>query len=216
MLTLGVAGVSGAGKSSTLNAIFGTRLPVAHTTAGGRELARLHLGRLTVIEAPGLGEDARRDPTREYAEQLADCDVLLWVLAARSRGLALDQSYLDRLAVPRDRLVFGVNQVDLIEPGDWSPWNVPSGTQEQRLLEIIEDRKARLATTLGRARPVVGYSATRAFRLQELFTELVAACPPGRAAVLRAAKNLRPGPPARAAAEHQRERAALRREGIHP
>ncbi|MFC7529807.1 GTPase family protein [Actinoplanes sp. GCM10030250] len=218
--TVGVVGVSGTGKSSTVNALFGTALPVSHTTAGTRGFrsADLLAGTtpIRVLDAPGLGEDARHDPgyLREYAERLPSCDVILWVLTARNRGLALDQAYLRELAPHRDRLVFGVNQVDLIAPGDWEHGpNLPSEAQEQHLLEILEDRKARLAATLGCARPVVGYSAVRAYRLQELFTALTGACPPGRATALRAAKRLRPD---RAALERRRERAHLRRETAHP
>ncbi|WP_436525365.1 GTPase family protein [Actinoplanes sp. HUAS TT8] len=210
--TIGVLGVSGTGKSSTLNALFGADLPVSHSTAGTHQFRYLELAGLTVLDAPGLGEDAHRDPgyLREYATHLPRCDVLLWVLTARGRGLALDQSYLDVLRPPRDHLVFGVNQVDLIAPGDWETGpNLPSERQEQHLLEIVEDRRARLPG------PVVGYSALRAYRLQELFTALVAACPPGRATALRTAKNLRPTTAARLAAEHRRERTHLRRERIH-
>lgn len=187
MTTIGVAGAPGAGKTSILTALFGTLEP-----------------------APGVTlVDDLREPRR--------CDVILWVLAAHQPDLAVDLSYLDRLDPPPHRLVFALNQVDLIRPGDWlcCP-NLPSQRQEERLLEILEDRKAKLAAAVGQARPVVACSATRAFRLQELFTEVVLACPPGRAAPVRAAKNLRPTTAARIAAEHRRERSHLRREGMHP
>jgi predicted GTPase len=205
MPTIGVAGVSGTGKTSILSALFGTgRL---HDPAPG----------LTLLDAPGLGEDLRRDDLDEYAERLRRCDVILWVLAAPHRGLALDQSYLDKIGPPPRRLVFALNQVDLIRPGDWLCCaNLPSERQEEHLLEILEDRKAKLASSVGQARPVVACSATRAYRLQELFTELVLACPPGQAAPLRAAKNLRSTTAARVAAEQRRERSHLRREGMHP
>ncbi|KUL29588.1 GTPase family protein [Actinoplanes awajinensis] len=185
--TIGVVGVSGVGKSSTVSALFG-----ASPTA------------LTVQTVPGLGEDFRRDPglLREYAARLPLCDVILWVQDARARGLALDQSYLETLRPPRDRLVFGVNQVDLIAPGDWA--GGPSPEQAQHLLEVLEERKARLPG------PVVGYSALRAYRLQELFTALAGACRPSAVAALRAAKSLRPDPADR------RERLYLRLEGVHP
>jgi uncharacterized protein len=186
---IGVVGVSGGGKSSTVNALFGTDLPVSHTSAGSTGFRNADLPRLRVIDAPGLGEDRDQDRIllRQYREHLPDCAVVLWVLGARHRGLALDQSYLDRLPDLRDRLVFGVNQVDLIAPGDWDrAVNLPSSRQVQHMLEIVEDRKARLATILGVARPVVGYSALRCYRLQELFTE-IAAVRPGP---INRAKNL--------------------------
>jgi hypothetical protein len=214
---IGVVGVSGGGKSSTVNALFGTDLPVSHTTAGTAGFRDAGLTRLRVIDAPGLGQNRDQDRSllRQYREHLPGCDVVLWVLTARHRGLALDQSYLDRLPDLSDRLVFGVNQVDLIAPGDWDrAVNLPSDRQEQHMLEILEDRKARLAAALGVARPVVGYSALRCYRLQELFTEL-AAMRPG---ALNRAKSLRLSHVEREQRRQKayllRERAALRR--VHP
>jgi predicted GTPase len=144
---IGVVGVSGGGKSSTVNALFGTDLSVSHTTAGTAGFGDVGLARLQAIDAPGPGEDRDQDRSllRQYRERRPECDVVLWVLTARHRGLALDQSYLDRLPDLSDRLVFGVNQVDLIAPGDWDrAVNLPSDRQEQHMLEILEDRKARL------------------------------------------------------------------------
>jgi predicted GTPase len=106
-----------------------------------------------------------------------------------------------------------VNQVDLAEPTDWNAaFGLPSEAQERTILHLLEDRRARLATGLGEARPMIGYSATRSYRLQELFTELVAAVPPGRARVLRAVKALRPAPRTRFEREVRRERAQQKRE----
>jgi len=196
MLNVCVAGSCGTGKSSTLDALFGTRL----TTGPTRVVATVDLPAVRLIDTPGLGEDAARDRAvlPEIARVVPSADLVLWVLNGRNRGLAADFAYLDTLAVPHERLVFGVNQVDLAGPADWNTQlGLPSEAQDQHILELLEDRRARLATGLGDARPVVGYSAVRAFRLQELFTELVAAAPPDRAGALRAAKALRPAPIAR-------------------
>jgi hypothetical protein len=205
--TIGVIGVSGTGKSSTINALFRTDLPISHTTACTKEFRTVDVsvdttqgpaqgGRaaLRVVDAPGLGEDVRRDSDylRMYRANLPACDVILWVLTARNRAVALDQMYLEQLAEYQDRIVFGINQVDLIGPMNWvRRVNLPSEEQEENLLAVIEDRKARLAATLGRARPVVGYSAGRAYRLQELFTALIEACPAKRSWIFSAIKNFR-------------------------
>jgi predicted GTPase len=205
ILTICAAGGSGAGKSSTLDALFGTRF-----TAVAGDLTTVDLPGVRLLDTPGLGEDRRRDQVAlaAVAGRLPDCDVVLWLLTCRNRALSADLAYLEALAVPTDRLIFGVNQVDLAEPADWNAaLGLPSEAQEQNILELLEDRRARLATCLGVARPVIGYSATRRFRLQELFSQLVAASPPGRAAALRAAKALRPAPHIRLEREARRERA---------
>jgi len=211
MFTVCVAGGCGTGKSSTLDALFGTRLTAGRT----RATATVELPAVRLVDGPGLGEGAARDRAvlPELAHAVSSADLVLWVLAGRYRALAADFAYLDALAVPHDRLVFGVNQVDLAEPADWNTaLGLPSEAQEQQILELLEDRRARLATGLGAARPVVGYSATRAYRLQELFTELVAAAPPDRTGALRAAKALRPAPIARLDRESRRERLHQKRE----
>jgi uncharacterized protein len=219
VLTIGAGGIGGTGKSSSLNALFGTQLPTSPTTAATRDfrtaVASAGPRSVRLIDAPGLGEDDCRDQAvlAEFARVLPGCDLVLWVLTGRDRTLGRDLGYLEKLAVPVDRLVFGVNQVDLVEPADWNPWlGLPSEAQEQNILELVEDRRARLATHLGEARPMVGYSATRRFRLQELFTHLVAVCPKDRVRFLRAAKTLPPAPQARLDREAARQRTQHKRE----
>src|SRR5215469_7872404 len=77
-----VIGVSGVGKSSTINAMFNTQLPISHTVACTKEFSRSEFNieaqqskdvqfsgvlKLQVFDAPGLGEDIERDP--EYLEE---------------------------------------------------------------------------------------------------------------------------------------------------
>jgi predicted GTPase len=205
--TVGVVGVSGTGKSSTINALFKTDLPISHTTACTKEFRNVDLAvhatqgptagdrqLLRIVDAPGLGEDVRRDPDylKMYRDSLPACDVILWVITARNRAIALDQRYLEQLAPFHDRIVFGVNQVDIIAPMNWERRvNLPSPEQEDHLAEILHDRQERLAGTLGAARPVIGYSASRRYRLQELFTELLRSCPNERSWIFSAIKNFR-------------------------
>jgi predicted GTPase len=213
MFTVCVAGGCGTGKSSTLEALFGAR----PTTAPTRAVTTVDLPSVRLVDAPGLGEETARDRALlpGLARAISRSDLVLWILSSRNRALAADFAYLDTLAVPHDRLVFGVNQVDLAEPVDWNTaLGLPSEAQEHTILELLEDRRARLAVGLGDARPVVGYSATRAYRLQELFTELVSAVPPDRASALRAAKALRVAPMARLDREVRRERMHQKRERI--
>ncbi|MDG4765884.1 50S ribosome-binding GTPase [Solwaraspora sp. WMMD406] len=109
--TIGVVGVSGVGKSSTINTMFRTGLPISHTAACTKEFTEVPLRvapssgpgagdqvRLVVVDASGLGEDVRRDPhyLEMYERHLPECDVVLWVTAARNRAVALEQQYLRR------------------------------------------------------------------------------------------------------------------------
>jgi hypothetical protein len=201
----GLVGVSGVGKSSTVNALFRTQLPTSDTVACTKEFRAVQLDvaysdaarnrervELTVIDAPGLGEDLDRDPEylRMYEENLGRCDVILWVVSARNRAVALDQMYLRKLSQFHDRIVLGINQVDLVEPMDWvDKYNIPSAEQERNVRAIEADRVAKIRAVVGRQLPVVAYSARRGYQLEKLFTTVLKSCPESRRWIYAGLKN---------------------------
>jgi uncharacterized protein len=194
--TICLVGLSGVGKSSTINALFGTDRPVSATTRGtsrfnastvdilsGRMVGGTVKCALRVYDAPGLGEDTELDGNylKRYKAHLPKCDIALWVLAARNRALALDQQYLGQLAAHMPNLVIAVNQVDLVDPLDWNERiNMPSARQAEAIKAIAADRQAKLARFMAADCPVVPYSAARYYNLQTLFTTCLKAAPPRR------------------------------------
>lgn len=203
--TIGVVGVSGVGKSSTINTMFRTDLPISHTVACTKEFTEVPLRvqassgpgagdrvQLVVVDAPGLGEDVRRDAhyLDMYERHLPECDVVLWVTAARNRAVALEQQYLQRFSALQDRIVFGVSQVDLVEPRNWKSASlVPSREQEANIEAIIADRGARLSDVVGRQVRIVPYSNYKGYNLEWLFTSLLESCTSGRKWIFEALKN---------------------------
>ena len=194
--TIAVIGVSGVGKSSTINAMFKTELTVSDTLRGttrfaphrftldGRKVLKRDVpAALTVYDAVGLGEDIARDENyiERYISHLPKCDVALWVTTARNRAIALDQQYMERLLDHLPNLVIGINQVDLLEPLNWdATYNVPSSEQDERLRIITEDRREKLTRVLGKDVPVVAYSARRCFNLSALFRSVFDSAPENR------------------------------------
>src|SRR5688572_28685157 len=100
--TICVIGLSGVGKSSTINSMFGANRTVSATIRGttrfdadtyeivSSRVAGLRLScRLRVYDAVGLGEDIELDASylRRYKTHLPKCDIALWIVAARNRAL---------------------------------------------------------------------------------------------------------------------------------
>ncbi|MGO9544263.1 MAG: GTPase family protein [Rhodomicrobium sp.] len=196
--TICVIGLSGVGKSSTINAMFGTAKRVSATTRGTHrfradtfQIASSRMEgaavkcALRVLDAPGLGEDIGLDDNylSRYKHHLKEkkCDIVLWILAARNRALALDQQYLSRLADVLPNVVIGVNQADLVDPLNWNDSiNMPSLAQERAIEEIAADRHAKLSKCLRGQSAAVAYSALKYYNLQSLFAACLDASPPER------------------------------------
>ena len=203
--TMGVVGISGTSKSSTINTLFKTSLPISHTTACTKQFesteidmqihqgkAKGHHTKLVGYDAPGLGEDIRKDP--EYLEMyhkfLPSCDVILWVMSARNRAVALDQTYLNHFRELHPRIVFGLSQVDLIEPMNWKPnMPIPSIEQENYMREIVSDRCQRLEDIFGFEAKLIPYSNYKGFNLEELFAALITHVQGNRAWIFEGLKN---------------------------
>lgn len=202
---IGLVGVSGVGKSSTINKLFKTTLRTSHTQACTKQFAAVTLdlqttqgpsagvdGALVVIDAPGLGEDVRKDPEylAMYREHLPTCDVILWIITARNRAIALDQGYLAQFEDLKDRMVFGLGQVDLVEPLNWkAQMPIPSEEQDRHIQEILRDRRERLSAVLGRSVPMLPYSNYMSYNLDALFTAILQQCASGRKWMLDALKS---------------------------
>lgn len=134
-LTVAIMGQTGVGKSSLLNALFGTSLrvgdvrpttkvpePVTVSGATGHPL--------TFWDMPGLGESARADDEylATYRQMLCASDVVLWAMHADSRSTLFDASALDGMlagtsAAQRRTLIakmtFVLTKADLITPPPW-------------------------------------------------------------------------------------------------
>lgn len=187
--TIGVVGVSGVGKSSTINSMFKTHLKISHTIAGTKEFGTTDLSlqftagkvkgeavNLRVIDAPGLGEDRNIDPAYMdmYKNNLPLCDVILWVMSARNRAVALDQMYLEEFHEFGSRIIFGVNQVDLVYPMNWpSTSPIPSSQMEEHINEIVKDRSVKIQSVLKSPVKIIAYSAEKGYNLEQLFELLI-------------------------------------------
>jgi len=199
---IAVIGKCGVGKTSTINALFGTDWKISHVRAATkREQVYLYesdRGKLKISDLPGLGEDLETEDEYRalYMRVLNDCEVALFVLKADTRDMLDVQRILRDVvnsAMPdvANRIVIGLNQVDLVQPGAWIEGaNVPSLEQERSIASIIRERLKSIQKVCPIKRSqVIAYSAVKRYRLVHLFQAMIA-CTNGEAWVLNSKKRI--------------------------
>ncbi|ACC85393.1 GTPase family protein [Nostoc punctiforme] len=203
--TIGLIGLSGVGKSSTINRLFKTNLATSDTVACTKEFEHKDIElkltnstiqnypvQLRVIDAPGLGEDINLDPQylQMYKENLGRCDVIVWVLAARNRAVALDQQYLQELEEFHNKIVFALHQIDLVEPLNWNiEYNIPSPKQKKNIEVILQDKKEKLSAVIKKDVKMIEYSSRTGFGLEQLFAAIINSCPEERTWIFNGLKG---------------------------
>jgi hypothetical protein len=124
---IGIMGKTGAGKSSLCNALFaGEVSPVSDVTACTREPLRfrLQVGErfMTIVDLPGVGESESRDAEYAtlYRQQLPRLDLVLWLIKADDRALAVDEHFYQQVIgeAYRHKVLFVISQSDKVEPGN--------------------------------------------------------------------------------------------------
>jgi predicted GTPase len=114
----------------------------------------------------------------------------VWILKADNRAMTNVQRSISRLVkdtiLDPSKLVIALNQVDLLQPGDWDRQiNLPSPEQELTIAKRRDDvlEKLRKIAKLPE-RHVVAYSARTFFNLDALLEALLDACDETRRWVL--------------------------------
>lgn len=122
---IGIMGKTGAGKSSLCNALFaGDVSPVSDVIACTRDPLQfqLKLGErtMTLVDLPGVGESVGRDAEYEalYHQHLSQLDLVLWLIKADDRALAVDEHFYHQVIgeAHRHKVLFVISQADKIEP----------------------------------------------------------------------------------------------------
>lgn len=196
-----LVGATGAGKSSTINALASTYLAAVGEGVDPetRSLASYSLSSLLRLhDSPGLGESPAADARHARSlrqvlmqpgnagSDLALIDVVLVVLDGSSRDLGTPLQVLEQAVLPvmpAAQVVLAINQADRALKGrHWDEeGNRPKAELDRRLEEMAASvqRRLRLSTGQEIARPVC-YSAARRHNLAALMDRIIDSIPEQR------------------------------------
>ncbi|GCE83966.1 GTPase family protein [Komagataeibacter diospyri] len=147
---IGVFGVTGVGKSSLCNALFGKEITkVSDVHACTRQIHEIKIGfdenggrGIILLDVPGLGENLERDNEYKklYSDIIEDLDLVIWVIKADDRSYSVAEEAYKNILLPHlDRcpVFFVISQIDKINPiREWDEANnKPGPTQEKNILE---------------------------------------------------------------------------------
>jgi predicted GTPase len=132
--TVSVMGQTGAGKTSLINALFGTSYETSAVRPTTQEV-KPHIehgadgGELHFFDMPGIGDMAQEAEglLATYRDHLLKSDVVLWTIHADSKSLAFDQHALTQILGQEDslhatlltKMTFVLTKVDVLIPTPW-------------------------------------------------------------------------------------------------
>jgi len=194
-----IAGSTGAGKSTLVNALFGSRVARVGRGVDPETMAVSSFelnDNFRVWDTPGLGDGAREDSRhkRKITELLLKnyeangvlnsfVDLVLVVLEGDSRDMGSCYSLLNEVIVPnieRERILVAINQADIAMKGrHWDGVrNVPDGVLDAFLQEKAESVRRRVQEATGvLIRMPVCFSAETGYNVQRVVDAIVESIP---------------------------------------
>ncbi len=152
-VNLMLVSATGAGKSSTINALFD--MSVAKVGVGvdpeTKEIAKFDLGNLTIWDTPGLGDSVKADKAhiKQIVKKLSEVDtdgnllidLVLVVLEAGSKDLAVSYDVINNTLIPclgkgnSHRILIGLNQSDMAMKG--RHWDAEMNAPDDVLTDFL-------------------------------------------------------------------------------
>ena len=154
-LNLMITGATGAGKSSTINALFNMEVAKVGVTSNPEtmEITNYTLGNLVLWDTPGLGDGKEADAkhTKNIINKLLEkdekgnllIDLVLVILDGSSRDLGTSYELINNVIIPnlgedKNRVLIAINQADIAMKGRY--WNHEENKPEPELVEFLDEK----------------------------------------------------------------------------
>ena len=157
-INLMITGATGCGKSSTINALFGTE--VARVGVGvdpeTMDISRYELKNLILWDSPGLGDGKEADTrhAKNITQKLHErdkngkalIDFVLVILDGGSRDLGTSYELINSVIIPNlgkereGRILVAINQCDIAMKGKY--WNDIENKPELPLIKFLDEKVA--------------------------------------------------------------------------
>jgi predicted GTPase len=190
-----VTGVTGAGKSTTLNAFFQKEVAKVGTGVDPEtmDLTSYKLNHyFRLWDTPGLGDGIQKD--QEHSKRIVDLlyedyhsknqqfgfiDMVLIILDGGVRDMGTTYKLLNEVVVPnfqKKRILVAVNQADMAMKGRY--WNYQTNNPEQKLLDFLEEKVVSIQKRVEEATGVkiikpIYYSAEYNYNIEKLFDFII-------------------------------------------
>ena len=174
-----IAGATGCGKSSTINALFDTEVAKVGTGPDPEtmDIKKYEFNNMVLWDSPGLGDSVKADKrhAKNIIRKLNEkdksgkplIDVVLIILDGSARDIGTPINLINETIIPalgkeaRKRVLVAINQADMAMKGRY--WNAEENCPEKPLEDFLEQKvlsiKDRIAESTGVEITPIYYSA---------------------------------------------------------
>ena len=149
-----ISGVTGSGKSSTINTLFNTRIAKVETSKEPEtiDIQKYKLPRLNILDTPGIVGNPQKDKQNKdnIIRQLVKTDpndplyidLVLVIIDCSHNDFSPAYELIDSVIVPnlgdnKDRIIIALNKCDIADGGDG--WDIQNAQPNNELLKKLED-----------------------------------------------------------------------------